>query len=101
MLPRKTRGVRASMETATLGGTVIIATWSLETGYVIGIQHDNNLFSIYKHNSVLLKKTGDRVVAGESIAIVGNTGEVTTGPHLHFELWHKGVPLNPQDYIAF
>jgi murein DD-endopeptidase MepM/ murein hydrolase activator NlpD len=86
---------------ATLSGTVIMATWSLETGYVIEIQHRNNLISIYKHNSVLLKQTGDRVEAGESIAIIGNSGEQTTGPHLHFELWHNGVPLNPSDYIAF
>lgn len=86
---------------ATLGGTVILATWSTETGYVIELQHANNLISIYKHNSVLLKKTGDRIEAGETIAIIGNTGELTTGPHLHFELWHNGVPLDPQDFIAF
>lgn len=86
---------------ATLSGTVILATWSLETGYVIQIQHDNNIISIYKHNSVLLKKSGDHVNAGESVAIVGNTGELTTGPHLHFELWHNGIPINPEDYIVF
>ena len=86
---------------ATLPGTVVIATWTSETGYVIGIQHDNNLLSFYKHNSVLLKKLGDRVVAGESIALVGNSGETTTGTHLHFELWFNGSPVNPKDYIAF
>ncbi len=86
---------------ATLSGTVIMSTWSLETGYVIEIQHRNDLLSLYKHNSVLLKRTGDRVKAGESIAIIGNSGEQTTGSHLHFELWHNGVPLNPEDYIAF
>ena len=86
---------------ATLPGTVILATWSLETGYLVQIQHDNNLISVYKHNSVLLKKSGDRVVAGESIAIVGNSGENTTGPHLHFELWYNGNPVNPRDYITF
>ncbi len=86
---------------ATLPGTVVIATWSIETGYVVEIQHDNNLISFYKHNSVLLKKVGDRVVAGESIAIVGNSGEETTGPHLHFELWFNGSPVNPRDYITF
>ena len=86
---------------ATLPGTVVLAAWSLETGYVIEIQHDNDLISFYKHNSVLLKKSGDRVVAGESIAIVGNSGEETTGPHLHFELWIDGTPVNPRDYITF
>jgi len=84
---------------ATLSGTVVMANWSLETGYVIQIQHDNNLISIYKHNSVLLKKAGDHVKAGESIAIIGNSGELSTGPHLHFELWHNGVALDPEDYI--
>ncbi len=86
---------------AVLPGTVISDSWSIQTGHVIQIQHDYNLVSIYKHNSVLLKKTGDRVRAGESIAIVGNSGEETTGPHLHFELWHNGEPVNPQNYIAF
>ncbi len=86
---------------AVLDGTVILANWTLETGYVIEIQHDNNLVSIYKHNSELLKKVGNRVKAGEGIAIVGNSGEYTTGPHLHFELWHDGIPKNPEDYIAF
>jgi murein DD-endopeptidase MepM/ murein hydrolase activator NlpD len=86
---------------ATLSGTVILATWSVETGYIIAIQHKWNLISFYKHNSVLLKKVGDRVNTGESIAIVGNSGEQTTGPHLHFELWHNGAPTNPRDYITF
>lgn len=86
---------------ATLSGTVILATWSVETGYIIGIQHNFNFVSFYKHNSVLLKKVGDRVKSGESIAIVGNSGENTTGPHLHFELWHNGTPVNPRDYISF
>ncbi len=86
---------------ATLDGTVIFADWSLATGYIIQVQHENSLISIYKHNSVLLKKVGDHITAGESIAIIGNSGEQTTGPHLHFELWHNGIPLNPEDYIAF
>lgn len=87
---------------ATLDGTVILAAWTSETGYVIQIQHDNNdLVSIYKHNSVLLKKVGDRVEAGDVIAIVGESGELTTGPHLHFELWYNGEALNPQEYISF
>lgn len=86
---------------ATLSGTVILATWSVETGYIICLQHNFNFVSFYKHNSVLLKKVGDRVKSGESIAIVGNSGENTTGPHLHFELWHNGTPVNPRDYITF
>lgn len=86
---------------ATLDGTVIFAEWTVETGYVIQLQHNNNLTSIYKHNSVLLKKAGERVKAGEAIAIVGNSGELTSGPHLHFELWQDGVPLNPLEFINF
>lgn len=86
---------------ATLEGTVIFSGWTLETGYIIGLQHERNFVSIYKHNSVLLKKEGDRVVAGEPIAISGESGELTTGPHLHFELWEKGNPVNPEEYILF
>lgn len=86
---------------STLDGTVIEADWTLATGYVIQIQHDNNLISIYKHNAVLFKQVGDHVKAGETIAILGNTGKYSTGPHLHFELWHNGTPLNPADYIVF
>ncbi len=86
---------------AVLDGTVIFASWTIETGNVIQIQHENNLISIYKHNAELLKKTGDRVRAGEPIAIIGNSGELTTGPHLHIELWHNGNPVNPENYISF
>lgn len=86
---------------ATLNGTVIFAEWNPQTGYVIQLQHSNNLISIYKHNEVLHKEVGDNVKAGEVIAIVGNSGELSTGPHLHFELWYKGLPLNPEDYIVF
>ena len=86
---------------ATLEGTVIMSTWTLETGYVIQIQHGNELLSVYKHNAALFKSVGEKVVAGDAIAIVGNSGELTTGPHLHFELWHNRVPLNPADYIVF
>ena len=86
---------------ATLEGTVTMATWTLETGWVIQIQHKNNLISIYKHNAELLKRVGDFVEVGEAIAIIGNSGELTTGPHLHFELWYLGIPLNPEDYISF
>ncbi|MBX7203845.1 MAG: M23 family metallopeptidase [Bacteroidia bacterium] len=86
---------------ATLNGTIIFASWTPETGHVIGIQHPNDLISIYKHNSVLLKKVGTFVNAGDAIAIVGNSGELTTGAHLHFELWYKGNPVNPEEYMVF
>ena len=86
---------------ATLDGTVIFTGWTLETGYIISIQHSNNIISVYKHNSTLLKKTGDYVKAGNPIAIVGNTGELTTGPHLHFELWHNGTAANPKEFMSF
>lgn len=86
---------------STLEGTVVFSGWTLETGYVIGIQHERNFISIYKHNSVLMKKEGDKVVAGEPIAISGESGELTTGPHLHFELWENGIPVNPEEYILF
>ncbi|NNC84316.1 MAG: M23 family metallopeptidase [Flavobacteriales bacterium] len=86
---------------AVLDGTVILATWTSQEGYVLGIQHSNDLVSFYKHNSVLLKKTGEQVEAGESIAVMGNSGEITDGPHLHFELWYKGDPLDPEEFIIF
>lgn len=86
---------------ACLDGTVIMATWTVETGYVIQLQHANNLISVYKHNAELLKKVGTRVSAGEVIAIIGNSGEITTGPHLHFELWHEGQAVNSEEYIVF
>ena len=86
---------------AILDGTVIFAGWTLETGYIIAIQHEQNIISFYKHNSVLLKKEGDIVSAGEAIAISGASGEMSTGPHLHFELWHNGAAVNPEDYIIF
>lgn len=86
---------------ATLDGVVIFSGWNTKTGYVIILQHNNNLISVYKHNSVLLKKVGNFARAGEVIAIVGGTGELSTGPHLHFELWYDGNPLNPEDYLVF
>lgn len=86
---------------AVLGGTVIFSGWTLETGYVIYLQHETNLISVYKHNAELLKGTGEKVNAGEAIAIIGNTGELSTGPHLHFELWYKGTAINPEQYIDF
>jgi hypothetical protein len=86
---------------AALGGTVISSNWTLETGYVIQIQHDYKIITAYKHNASLFKEVGEKVAAGDAIAIVGNSGELTTGPHLHFELWHDGIPLDPADYIVF
>ena len=86
---------------ATLDGTVIFAEWTAETGYVIQLQHADNIVSIYKHNSDLHKKVGDKVKAGEVIAIIGNSGELSTGPHLHFELWYNGIPINPEGYMMF
>jgi murein DD-endopeptidase MepM/ murein hydrolase activator NlpD len=86
---------------SVLEGTVIISHWAYETGYVIGVQHKNDYLSFYKHNSVLLKSVGDYVNAGDHIAIIGNSGELSSGPHLHFELWHKGTPVNPENYISF
>jgi len=82
-------------------GTVIFSGWTVETGNVIAIQHPGNIISIYKHNSVLLKKEGNIVNAGETIAIIGETGELSSGPHLHLELWINGIPVNPKDYIVF
>ena len=90
-----------SVVKATLDGTVIYAGWNEETGNTIQIQHSDDLISIYKHNEKLLKKTGDKVKAGTSIALVGNTGDVSTGTHLHFELWHKGEAVDPTRYIKF
>ena len=86
---------------ATLDGTVIFAAWTLETGHIIVIQHQRNLISVYKHNSSLLKQEGNFVKAGEPIAIIGESGELSTGPHLHFELWFNGKPINPRDYLTF
>ena len=86
---------------AIADGTVVMAMWSSEEGYVIAIQHGAGLLSIFKHNKQLLKKVGDPVHRADTVATMGNTGTLTTGPHLHFELWHDGRPLNAEDYIAF
>ena len=82
-------------------GVVVISHWTSETGYVVGVQHANGVFSLYKHNSILFKNAGEYVRSGEVIAIIGNSGELSSGPHLHFELWHKGTPVNPENYISF
>ncbi|MFL5751937.1 MAG: M23 family metallopeptidase [Bacteroidia bacterium] len=86
---------------STLDGTVVFAGWTNDDGYVIQVQHSNNLMSIYKHNSSIAKKVGDYVKAGDPIAIIGNSGETSNGMHLHFELWYNGNPVNPQDYVVF
>ena len=86
---------------AVADGTVIFAEWTTETGYVLLVQHTKEYVSVYKHNGSLLKEQGDFVKSGEVIASVGSTGDHTTGPHLHFELWSNGYPVNPMDYINF
>lgn len=86
---------------AVADGVVITSDWTYDTGNVIAVQHENNIISFYKHNSVLLKKVGSFVKAGEAVAIIGNTGELTDGPHLHFELWYNGNPVNPAEYVNF
>ncbi len=86
---------------STLGGMVVFSSWTSETGNVIAIQHANNFVSIYKHNSALLKQQGETVTVGESIAIIGNSGKWSSGPHLHFELWHNNQAVNPEKYILF
>ncbi len=84
-----------------LDGTVIFSGWTIDTGYSIFIQHESNIVTAYKHNAELLKEVGNKVKAGDVIAIMGNSGELTTGPHLHFELWHNGTALDPETYIDF
>lgn len=86
---------------AVLDGTVIVAVFTSEDGNIIQIQHANNIVSVYKHNSALLRRQGDQVRAGESIAFIGDSGDHSEGPHLHFEIWESGVPVNPADYISF
>ena len=86
---------------AILDGTVVFNAWTPENGHVIYLQHNYNLISVYKHNSFVLKKVGEFIEAGEPIAIIGNSGRLSTDPHLYFELWHKGTALNPEDYMRF
>ena len=86
---------------ACLAGTVIYSGYTRKDGYILLIDHGNNFISVYKHNKRVLKNTGAKVKMGDPIAIVGNTGENTDGPHLHFELWYDQVPVNPKDYIRF
>ena len=86
---------------AIADGTVVFSEWTAQTGFVIILEHNFGLLSVYKHNSSLNKNQGDEVVGGEVIATVGNTGEYSTGFHLHFELWLSGYPVNPIDFINF
>lgn len=86
---------------AIASGSVVLSEWTAETGYVIAIQHADNFLSVYKHNGEVMKQEGDFVKLGEVVASVGSTGELTTGPHLHFELWSNGYPVNPLHYIDF
>lgn len=86
---------------AVMDGYVFLSDWTLETGNTIGIQHSNNVITFYKHNSVLLKRVGDYVRSGEAVSIIGNTGTLSDGPHLHFELWYRGSPVDPTEYINF
>jgi murein DD-endopeptidase MepM/ murein hydrolase activator NlpD len=91
-----------ALVSAVLDGTVIFTGWTMETGFVIEVQHPNNIISVYKHNASLLKETGDLVHAGDVISVVGDSGErFTSGPHLHFEIWYKGSPLDPEKHILF
>lgn len=86
---------------AVADGTVLLSSWTQKEGYILAVQHRTNLVSVYKHNSALLKKTGEFVRAGEVISIIGNSGELTTGPHLHLELWYNGNPVNPEEFVSF
>jgi septal ring factor EnvC (AmiA/AmiB activator) len=96
VLAPKNTAIKAAMD-----GYVFLSDWTLETGNTIGIQHSSNLITFYKHNSVLLKEVGSYVKAGEAVAVIGNTGTMSNGPHLHFELWYKGKPIDPTEYIDF
>ena len=94
-------GTRNAPIKSIMEGIVVFADYTTTTGYTIAVQHPNDMLSIYKHNEKLLKDIGHFVENGEAIAIIGNTGTLTDGPHLHFELWYKSTPLNPEDYILF
>jgi murein DD-endopeptidase MepM/ murein hydrolase activator NlpD len=96
ILAPKNTAIKAAMD-----GFIFFSDWTLETGNTIGIQHSNNTITFYKHNSALLKKAGSNVKAGEAVAIIGNTGTLSDGPHLHFELWYRGKPVDPKEYIGF
>ena len=86
---------------SVLSGTIVVSEWNPETGHSIGIQHKDGYLSFYKHNSVLLRSVGDYVKGGEHVAIIGDSGGFSSGPHLHFELWKNGKPVNPESFILF
>lgn len=94
-------GERDAAVKSCLDGLIILSTWTSSTGYIVAIQHNSNIISVYKHNSALLKNEGDYVKAGDPIAIIGNSGEESSGPHLHFELWYDLRPINPASVISF
>ena len=85
---------------AVLDGTVVFSSWSVNSGYCIGIQHEDGYFSVYKHNSTLMKKEGEYVKAGEAIAVLGRSGDANELEHLHFELWHNGIAIDPSSYMT-
>ena len=85
---------------ASANGIIIYSSWSDKDGHILIISHENDYISIYKHNEKALKKVGERVSEGDAIAIIGNSGENTSGYHLHFELWKDGIPLNPTEYLT-
>ncbi len=96
VLAPKNTPVKSAMD-----GFVFFSDWTVETGLTIGVQNANDVITLYKHNSALLKKMGDYVKAGEALAIIGNSGMESDGPHLHFELWHRGQPVDPMLYLNF
>ena len=93
--------VEGSIINSIADGVVVINNWTKETGFVIGVQHSDGFLSFYKHNSKILKNVGDYVKSGEGISVIGNSGELSSGPHLHFELWKNGESVNPENYIVF
>tara|TARA_B100001175_G_scaffold317940_1_gene337942 strand:- start:15027 stop:15893 length:867 start_codon:yes stop_codon:yes gene_type:complete len=86
---------------SVLDGKILFSEWSVDTGYVIIIDHGDNIISVYKHNSKSLKEQNDFVQAGEVIAYSGNQGNLSSGPHLHFELWKNGTPIDPEPLLNF
>tara|TARA_B100000700_G_scaffold329424_1_gene451067 strand:+ start:1105 stop:1950 length:846 start_codon:yes stop_codon:yes gene_type:complete len=94
-------GKKGAFVFSVADGVVVLNNWTKETGFIVAIQHADGFLSFYKHNSSVLKSVGSFVRGGEEIAIIGSSGELSSGPHLHFELWKNGESLNPQNYIIF